>query len=129
MRVLFLDDDEDRHRAFARNANGCDLVAVRTYEEAAAALASDGRFEQVFLDHDLSWAAAMGTPAEGEKTGTDVAALVAELPIEKRPDHVVIHSFNDAGARRMHLILHDAGYRCRVLRSPFNGKRTRPLGT
>lgn len=132
MRVLFLDDDDDRHRAFQRNAIGHELVAVYSYDAAAEVLAKlvageIERFEQMFLDHDLSWNAAMGAPLAEEKTGRHVAELVAALPIEKRPDHVVIHSFNDAGARAMHRILYDAGFRGRVLRSPFNGRRTRPI--
>lgn len=124
MRVLFLDDDRERHRAFKANAIGHDLVQAWSYEEALAALAGE-RFDQVFLDHDLSDQAAMGQPRPGERTGLDVAILVATLPDEKRPHLVIIHSYNPDGARRMHRVLADAGMR-NVYREPFNANRTCP---
>lgn len=132
VRVLFLDDDPERQTRFRMNAIGCDLVQVWNYEEAAVALAGD-RFDQVFLDHDLSerqavWPALDGGDepyGHGERTGLDVAQLVAALPDEKRPSLVIIHSYNPDGARRMHQVLADAGMR-RVYREPFNAARTCP---
>lgn len=124
MRVLFLDDDRERHRIFRQNAIGHDLVQAWSYEDALAALAGE-RFDQVFLDHDLSDQAAMGTPGPGEKTGLDAAVLLAALPDDRRPQLVVIHSYNPAGAQRMAFVLGEAGYR-RVHREPFSANRTAP---
>jgi hypothetical protein len=38
MKILFLDDDEDRHRKFKMQTIGCDVTHVYTYDEAIAAL-------------------------------------------------------------------------------------------
>lgn len=130
MRVLFLDDDPDRHATFARNAAGCELVQVWTYAQLVDALAGP-RFDQVFLDHDLydfvgGVPAALGTqmPADA-KTGLDAAVYVATLPEDRRPAAVYIHSWNPHGAWSMHQVLSGAGYH-HIVRRPFD-LGTRPL--
>lgn len=107
MRILFLDDNEERHKRFRYNSIGCDVTHVYSYAEALAALSGD-RFDQVFLDHDLSEVASCGMAGPDEKTGYHVACIVAEMPEEKRPELAVIHSFNTAGAKRMRAALEGA---------------------
>lgn len=120
MKILFLDDDKARHRKFREWSIGCEVVFVFTYEEAIKAL-EEHVFDEAHLDHDLSEEAAMGLPVEGEKTGLDVAKHIAAMLPDKRPERVVVHSFNDAGARWMGRVLRDAGVR--VILAPFGGGR------
>lgn len=118
LKILFLDDDEQRHKRFMMNRIGQDITAVWTFAEACDALQKD-IFDVAYLDHDLSELAAEGRPAKEEKTGTDVADFIAAMEEGCRPRMVVIHSFNDYGRRRMKVILEKVGIRCMI--QPFNG--------
>lgn len=109
MRILFLDDDEERHRRFRSAHIGCDVTFCFTYEACIAALAGP-RFDRAHLDHDLSDMAAAGMPAPGELNGQDVARFIAGMPPDARPMEIVVHSFNDDGRRKMGRILVDAGH-------------------
>lgn len=111
MRILFLDNNHERQRRFQMHRIGCVVVQALTYEACIKALDEQSPFDQVHLDHDLSEAAEAGRPKLGERTGTDVAKYIAELPIEKRPKQVVLHSYNFDGRTRMARILNDAGIR------------------
>lgn len=113
MKILFLDDNAERHKRFTMNRIGQNITQVWSYEEACKAL-TDTVFDVAYLDHDLSDLAAAGTPGEGEKTGTDVAEFIANMAEDKRPKYVVIHSFNDYGRRRMAGILSVAGVSCMI---------------
>lgn len=113
MKILFLDDDDRRHLRFRAISGGHEVAHVRTHDQAIAAL-SARRFDQVWLDHDLSVRAAqramVGLCSGGEKTGLDVARYIAEtLAAELRPKLVVIHSLNPAGGDRMLALLAAAG--------------------
>jgi hypothetical protein len=118
MKIFFLDDDKERHRRFKMNRIGADITTAWTCAEACKIL-SETVFDVAYLDHDLSELAAAGQPAKDEKTGTDVAEFIASLPEEKRPLHVVLHSFNEYGRRRMQTILQAVGVRCTAM--PFSG--------
>lgn len=109
-RILFLDDSEPRHRKFRQKTIGHRVTFVRTHDEALAALAGE-RFDEVWLDHDLSEAAAAGQPASGEKTGYDVACAIAALPPNKRPRLAYVHSLNPPGSERIVQALVAAGIR------------------
>lgn len=123
MRILFLDDNAERHRKFLQEHIGCDVVQAWTAKEAIAALAAAalvGReWDLVSLDHDLSddqqLACVRGEDIAkaGEGTGYDVALWMEEHPVKVR--HVVVHSFNPTGAERMAKALRH--YRARRL--PF----------
>jgi hypothetical protein len=131
MRLLILDDDPSRHAHFAKKFAEHERVHCFTFDEFERELLYGERFHATLLDHDL---ADFGTPSviEGcsvygsqesqELTGTDAALLMANrlLP-EKRPDQVVIHSWNIPGAARMAAILRDAGFE-NVVVQPFNPK-------
>ncbi len=117
-RIFFLDDDHERHRRFKMNRIGMNITAAKNYSEACSLLA-DTVFDVAYLDHDLSELAAAGRPAAEEKTGTHVAEFIVSLPPDRRPRFVVLHSYNDAGRRRMAAILDEAGVRCMI--QPFRG--------
>ena len=118
-KILFLDDDPTRHTTFRRNSIGTPYDAVFNYEDAVALLAKH-KYDRVYLDHDLSFQAAMGAPSESEKTGYDVAVFISTLPAHLQPQRVVIHSFNPSGAFRMALVLQGCGVR--VVRRVFDGQ-------
>ena len=100
MRVLILDDAPERHMAFAERLLGEEVTHVYLHESAVAVLKVEFSFDRVYLDHDL------GTTA----TGYDTAKFIAvELPKEKRPRLVVVHTNNPIGGDRMLRILQDGG--------------------
>jgi hypothetical protein len=111
MKILFLDDNAERHKRFMMNRIGMDVTQVWNYDEACKAL-SETVFDIAHLDHDLSDLAAANMAPEDEKTGTDVAEFIAAMPEDKRPKYVVIHSFNYSGRQRMAGILSAAGVSC-----------------
>lgn len=118
MRILVLDDDMERHQAFARNFDGHDVVHVDCYDGALAALLKQPRFDVVYLDHDLN---DFGLKSYGpgdsmygglrELDGHDVAVFMArELPEPKYPERVVVHSWNPEGAKAMLTTLRKANF-------------------
>lgn len=104
-RILFLDDMKARHEEFDRISEGHDVTHVYNAIEAIYALdaaIADGRpYEQVFLDHDLSYHDIMipvGAPSR-EPTGMVVADHIVAMDVP--PAEVVIHSHNPDAAREM----------------------------
>lgn len=104
MKILFLDDDENRHEVFSKKFHAGSspddsLVAVRTVNECVEALKSQGPFDKIFLDHDLGGQIYV---KETEGTGYQVALFIeSELDDELLPPKVIVHSYNQAGAFRM----------------------------
>lgn len=113
MKVLFLDDDLNRHRMFKENFGdeSNDIVYVETAKEAIEALQYQD-FDSIFLDHDLG--GEYYQPSV-EGTGWEVAKYIAENLTYK--PIIIIHSMNSAGGIRMYHVLADAGFKS-VL-SPF----------
>jgi CheY-like chemotaxis protein len=117
-RVLFLDDSRERHDfvdALFRQVGGegCSVRHCYRAADAVNALASEGPFDCVFLDHDLE-------QADPDETGMAVAAYIADhLPRDRAPGEVVVHSWNPTGALRMEQALREAGVPVR--RVPFGG--------
>lgn len=109
MKILFLDDNEERHLLFKKTHIGHDITYVYTYETALEALKTD-IFKEIWLDHDLSaemqTAYVAGLSPPEEKTGYDVAKyIVEELDPDKLPNRIIIHSMNIPAAKRMQNIL------------------------
>lgn len=124
MRVLILDDNDERHEVFRERLIGCDRVHVHTFRECVDALREMPRFDVAYLDHDLNDFPAQyqsycgGFYGAGEMTGTDVARYIARgMPREKVPAQIVIHSWNPDGALRMARVLADVGIV--AVREPF----------
>jgi len=105
MRILFLDDDKDRHHKVRSRFIGTIAVYVFNYDEAVAELASQEPFDVAYLDHDL-----VEQSARVEKTGYDVAVYIAAMPEARRPRRIVIHSLNELGRQRMAELLTAAGF-------------------
>lgn len=114
MRILFLDDDDTRHRRFAAKAIGHVVAHAYTARAAIRTLETEPPFDVASLDHDLNdvhiAAYVSGASVPEEETGAEVARYIAEHPA-CWPQLVVCHSFNEPGRRRMGAILRDAGVR------------------
>jgi CheY-like chemotaxis protein len=127
MRILTLDDAEERQHVFARWFVEHDHFVTFTAHAAIDLLDKMPRFDLVHLDHDLAEEHYL-TLSEGlsedalipklrEKiscmvgTGMDVVDHIVGMPEERRPQVVVVHSYNIVRAPEMLLRLQDAGVR------------------
>lgn len=102
MRVLILDDEQIRHDYFSVKYEDVDHVHVYTGEEALDILRREPSFDVATLDHDLG----------GGMNGAAVARAMVDpeqLPKDKLPPLVVVHSFNFYGARDMVATFQAAG--------------------
>ena len=100
MNILFLDDQEARHRTITELLEGQDIQHCYTSEEAIEAIKKKMP-DIIMLDHDLN-----GTPFQAsteEGTGYDVACFLEEyLMTEKTlPKRIVLHTMNGPGGLNM----------------------------
>lgn len=102
-RILVLDDDLNRQKAFKQALIGTILEQVYTAKEAIQKL-KDHPFDAVFLDHDLGGKTMV---ASGEGTGFEVAKWLYDNP-DRMPKQIIIHSFNPVGAQCMKALLPSA---------------------
>lgn len=119
--ILILDDDQLRHRSFRRRYNGNSVVCVLDPIDAAAAM-TNVQYDLVHLDHDLGFSHTGETdPAffggyspdpdkTYEMTGYHLVLWMLQMPQDKRPRHVIVHSLNPGGAQKMFSALHGAGF-------------------
>lgn len=103
LKILFLDDDEGRHKIAADALVGHDVTHVRTVDEAIRALTAAG-FDLAMLDHDLGGA----HYAPSDAASGYAVAVAIEAGTVRRPARVIVHSYNSAGATRMVAALHKA---------------------
>jgi CheY-like chemotaxis protein len=107
MRILFLDDDKIRHKAFKRMHIGSVIKSVHTAKECIAALEIDEVYDVVSLDHDLGGEI---FAASDKNSGLEVARYIRDgLDKAKYPKRVIVHSMNPIGAKRMVQTIQDAG--------------------
>jgi hypothetical protein len=111
MRILFLDDEAWRHDAVDKVFDG--HVVHHCYDmDSFMETLKEPKFDLISLDHDLGDIVTFDDGYKYERTGQDCARYLAQnLPSDKMPRRVVIHSWNPAGARAMYQILWDAGIR------------------
>ena len=104
--VLFLDDMEERHRAFLNKFGMRDDIRIwqaRTAREAIDLL-KGRKFLQAFLDHDLSLDDIMCQPGGPSKvpTGMEVVKFLESCSWDDLPvKNVIIHSMNEPAASQM----------------------------
>ena len=90
-----------------RTASICCYIPGIGWIASIIVLASQ-KFDVVFLDHDLENHVDGFTDDISRKTGYDVALFIKTvLPLDKRPNQIVIHSMNPVGAFRMEELLKD----------------------
>jgi CheY-like chemotaxis protein len=113
MKVLFLDDDLNRHKQFKANFGdeSNTITYVETAEDAIKAL-TDSEFDSIFLDHDLGGQYYVDST---EDSGWGVAKWIADN-LGYKPI-IILHSLNPAGAIRMYNVLKDAKFN--PVLSPF----------
>jgi len=102
-RILVLDDDKGRHRAFQHALIGTIMEHVYTAEEAIRMLESHP-WDIFFCDHDLGDKVMV---ASGKGTGYEVAEWLRDNP-HRMPKQIIVHSFNPVGAQNIKNVLPSA---------------------
>lgn len=116
-KLLFLDDEEYRHVIFRQNFGGSgwfNLFHAHTAKEAIDNL-KRYKFAVIFLDHDLGSQAYV---ASSDGTGYEVAKWLSERYSEHQGSEIIIHSWNQVGAKNMHSILRQVGYSVNIVPFP-----------
>lgn len=111
--VLFLDDQLVRHTEFriANPAPEAITYHVYTIAEFLHLLFSfPGNFDEISLDHDLGNEGLHGN-------GMMAVNVLLLLPLDRRPNRVIVHSWNMQAGDRMERALLQAGFN--VAREPF----------
>ncbi len=108
MKVLFLDDDKNRHAVFRSNAIGCSVDKAFTAQEAINLLDDNDDYDVIFLDHDLNWET-NNQLNDDEEDGRTVARHLSLIKNYSETT-VVIHSLNNSGGLIMKGILEDADF-------------------
>jgi hypothetical protein len=122
-RILFLDDMEHRHTEFKRLAHMIpphdhEVVQVWTAEQAIKRLKSE-RFDQVFLDHDLSHEDIMVEVGAKSKMPTGMTVVDHIMTMQSPPLDVIVHSCNGPAAWQMAYRLAEHPSKIRVRRLAF----------
>ncbi len=120
-KILFLDDMGWRHSEFTRRTDrdpGMKVWQAHTAKGAIELLKSE-KFDQVFLDHDLSEDDIMIKVGEQGKapTGMDVVDFI--LTMEDPPPDVIVHSCNGPAAWEMVIRLERHPTKIKVRKIPF----------
>lgn len=115
--ILFLDDMEERHREFGRISIGHWVAHVFSAEDAIDILGKV-KFDQVFLDHDLSREDIMIKVGEDGKVPTGMTVVDHIITMEDPPPDVIIHSCNGPARTEMHRRLEEKT-QIRVRSIPF----------
>jgi len=102
MRILILEDTEERIYKFKQKLSRCSVKITKDTKECIELLKSDGPWDYIFLDHDLS--NIYEKPGDG--TGYEVAKFIADHP-EVCPRRILIHTMNNIGAAAMLNVLGD----------------------
>jgi len=104
MKILILDDDQNRLNLFKQKLIGHDVICVETAKDAIIELKKN-KFNIISLDHDLGGKVMVES---GEGTGWEVAKFLHDYPQFKPTGHIHIHSFNPIGSENMKRILPEA---------------------
>lgn len=105
MRILFLDDDRQRHWIFQDYCAEAAIVPDHAFDaDEAAAMMTRTRYDVAFLDHDLAEEHHRASYVGGPGDGTALARWMA-FSCQTLPHIVVIHSYNAEAAERMRGIL------------------------
>lgn len=118
-KILFLDDDPQRHVAFQKFiakkglTDTTELHACFTAQEAIELL-KNNEYDAIHLDHDLGGKIYV---EEVENTGYEVALWIRDH-LESLPNLIIIHTYNPAGAERMMNVLKERT--SNVFYIPFN---------
>lgn len=107
--VMLLDDDQRRHRWFAKRFAGDDLDIAETVEDAKEFLA-EGTYDAIFLDHDLLPEHYKTNDHDDyAQTGYAVALWLKENPEIQRAAMIIVHTRNADAAIPMVQTLRETG--------------------
>jgi len=109
MRVLFLDDDDRRHKEFKRSAVGAVIDRAFSAREAILLL-RENSYDRVYLDYDMDDDPAVRRMDDYE-SGQVVAEWLAENAAGREGCLFIIHSRCKSGATAMQGTLQSAGLR------------------
>jgi hypothetical protein len=116
-RILFLDDDGDRHRKFMMENIGSIVDQAYLVPQAIAFLDKNPPYDIASLDYDLDWQSAAGLEPIEIRGIVAVEHIVEMLP-EKRPKLVIVHTHSRNGRNLM----------CQMLREADISHETVPFG-
>lgn len=114
MKILVLEDNENRIECFKQVFDRADLVIVETSYDAIQLL-DKTQYDFIFLDHDLGIHPVTKQPTtevmlpSGDGTGYEVAQFIARSK-KNKDTPTIIHTFNPDGAKKMMEELEDADY-------------------
>lgn len=103
MKILILEDSDERQRTFRGNLIGHSVEIHATATAVISRLQAE-KWDWLFLDHDLGGKTMVPS---GPGTGYEVACWLEQHP-DRMPWQIVIHSFNNTGAARMKATLPQA---------------------
>ena len=103
MKILILDDNENRHKEFNKRLIGHIVKNVYTVKETIKYLEEE-KWDFVFLDHDLGGNIYQSSVPS---TGYEVAEWLHNHT-DRQPEQIIIHSYNPVGARNMKNLLPNA---------------------
>lgn len=108
MRILFLDDNAERHEYFREITIGQDVTYVWNAAECISTIEQNDKFDLFCLDHDLAGAYLLQD--DKANSGTEVAEWIHyKLSKDKYPEKIIIHSWNIHGAERMMKLIEPTG--------------------
>ena len=100
IKILILEDDKERQRAFRQSLIGADAIIVEKADDAILELQKTA-FDWLFLDHDLGGNV---FTLSNEKSGFWVAKWLSENT-DRMPANVILHSLNPEGRKNMKAVL------------------------
>jgi len=99
LKILFLDDSEERYKSFKKNNLNYFINWVTTSKEAIEKLKSQD-WDFVFLDHDLDY---YNRGING--TGSEVSLWIRHNSYKFKNTYFILHTLNHVGAECMYLDL------------------------
>ena len=100
MKILILEDDDNRIRKFKQNFIGCELFITHLPATANKWLHEE-EFDFIFLDHDLADEHYLQDTVCSETTGLCTAEYLGSNPNLCKKATVIVHSLNPNGSERM----------------------------
>ena len=112
MRILFLDDDPNRHTLMDKRYPSDEIIHTYDLYEYREALSKYDSFDMISLDHDLNDFIELTKHrsyiGDSEGTGRDACGYLIKF-LSKAPKVIRIHSSNEDGANEMMLFLYSKG--------------------
>lgn len=105
IRILILDDSQERLDQFSKRLVGNMVIMCKTARSCINHLKQAGPFEYLFLDHDLGGLAHVDS--RREDTGAGVARFLYANP-QLKPSKIYVHSFNEPGRKYIKSLLPEA---------------------